>query len=74
MKPEFIFDCDDRSFFADRLSELTGKSRNYWTFVPIQKLKFLYKRYAIHGKKGDVKTYETVTQRKHFEEYQKRTA
>ena len=63
MKPGFIFDCDDKSFFADRLSELTGKSRNYWTFVPIQKLKVLCKRYESYRKKGVLKSYEAVSQR-----------
>ncbi len=44
MNPYIIFDSEDKSVYADQLSEWTGRPRGYWTFVPLWILKRLYER------------------------------
>ncbi len=39
---ETIISTFDRSYYTDRLSELTGKSRIYWAKIPFQELKQIY--------------------------------
>ncbi len=44
MAINLVIDTEDKSVYADKLSEWTGKSRNAWSFVSLGKLKSLYYR------------------------------
>jgi hypothetical protein len=37
-------DTPDKGLYADKLKALTGKSRNYWSRVPLKFLKQIYSR------------------------------
>lgn len=39
---EVAVETADRSYYIDRLTELTGKPRIYWVKVPFQELKQIY--------------------------------
>ena len=39
---EVVVETADRSYYTDRLTELTGKPRIYWVKVPFQELKQIY--------------------------------
>lgn len=36
---ETAIETEDRSYYTDRLTELTGKPRNYWSKIPLIELK-----------------------------------
>ena len=36
---ETAIETEDRSYYTDRLTELTGKARNYWSKIPFFQLK-----------------------------------
>ena len=39
---EAALETPDRSYYTDRLSEFTGKSRSYWMKIPFQELKQIF--------------------------------
>lgn len=49
---EVLVETEDKSVYSDRLKELTGKPRNYWTRLPLRALKELYRK-EIQRKRGD---------------------
>lgn len=42
MNSHIIFDTEDKSVYADILSEWTGRPRSDWAFVPLIVLKRIY--------------------------------
>ncbi len=41
---ETVVEIPDKSYYADRLEKLTGKSRQYWSFFPSFKLQEFLKK------------------------------
>jgi len=54
---EVAVETADRSFYTDRLTELTGKPRIYWVKIPFQELKQIYMK-EIKGR--EVVIYESA--------------
>ena len=48
---ETVLDMEDKSYYTDRLNELTGKPRSYWAGVSLFRLRECLKR-AVMKKKG----------------------
>ncbi|MBI3317518.1 MAG: hypothetical protein HYZ85_05915 [Candidatus Omnitrophica bacterium] len=53
---EAAVETSDRSYYTDRLTELTGKPRIYWGKIPFQELKQIYRK-EIKG--NEVNFYES---------------
>ena len=47
---ESIIDTADKSYYTDRLEEITGKPRNHWTNLSLIRLHDILKRELDRGK------------------------
>lgn len=57
---ELILDTEDKSSYADKLSEWTGRPRTAWGSLSLKELKAIYARKLVEKKRSEHKLFAQV--------------